>query len=478
MNLTSLQLRAVAELKARDTKLNIQWETPGFNEQNAFLRDTSPLLAAKCSRRSGKTVACAIKMLKRAHMEKNVDILYIALTRDNAKQAVWNPLKELNDKHKLNAKFNAVDLTCTLPNGSVIKIKGLDAKPSDMDKVLGGKYPLVVIDEAAFFHQDVRKMVYENLEPAIADYDDGQIVLISTVSQILNSLFFDITTGKEGGWAVHEWTASQNPFMEKKILKIMDRTLKTNPDANQLPSFRRMYLNEWVIDTDSFVYEYNTSANDIHILPEFKKETTILAVDFGFKDANAFSVLRWQENDPDLYILDTYKASKMDVTDVADKCKELMATWGCSTIIADSAAAQTIEELKKRHGLPIQGAVKTRKFDHIQLFNDDLGSGRIKVYKPNCKELTDEWQNLIWDEKKKREGKYVEHSACENHVSDATLYGWRACLAFLEEPKEEYETEFDEDFEAAIAEVREKSENPLGEFGIMGNEGLSWGDDF
>ena len=58
----------------------------------------------------------------------------------------------------------------------------------------------------------------------------------------------DITTGKEGGWSVHEWTASQNPFMKKKILKIMDRTLKTNPNANQLPSFRRMYLNEWVID--------------------------------------------------------------------------------------------------------------------------------------------------------------------------------------------------------------------------------------
>src|SRR6266852_4951920 len=49
---------------------------------------------------------------------------------------------------------------------------------------------------------------------------------------------------------------------------------------------------------------------------------------------------------------------------------------------------------------------------------------------PGCSSLAEEYAQLIWDD---RSAKREEHPGCSNHLTDATLYAWRYCYAYLSE---------------------------------------------
>jgi len=97
-------------------------------------------------------------------------------------------------------------------------------------------------------------------------------------------------------------------------------------------------------------------------------------------------------------------------------------------------------------------AKKQEKENAIRLMNDSFVTGRIKLL-PGCNKgvprphrdgqrgvklggslaLDDEYLNLVWDEKKLGPPyfKHVEHSGCENHGADASLYLWRFAYEYV-----------------------------------------------
>ena len=157
----------------------------------------------------------------------------------------------------------------------------------------------------------------------------------------------------------------------------------------------------------------------------------ILGVDLGWDDPTAFSVCGY--NDNRLYVIETYKKSKMLLTSVADKIKELEIKYGgFDKIIVDGAAKQSVEEMRARYGINFTSADKLGKRDHIEMMNTELAVGRIKLLDSGSEALRAEWDNLIWDERAKLKGKYKEHQSCANHLSDATLYAyWYAHCYFF-----------------------------------------------
>ena len=60
-----------------------------FDKQLKFVEDMRPYKIAVCSRRSGKTVACAAHLIDVALTCKEVVCLYITLARNNAKKLIW-----------------------------------------------------------------------------------------------------------------------------------------------------------------------------------------------------------------------------------------------------------------------------------------------------------------------------------------------------------------------------------------------------
>jgi len=129
----------------------------------------------------------------------------------------------------------------------------------------------------------------------------------------------------------------------------------------------------------------------------------------------------------------------MDITDVANKIKDLKTKYNIHKVIIDGANKQAVEEIQKRHSIPLIAADKRGKEDFIEIMNAELIKGTILVNTLQCTALLDEWQNLVWKMKNEKPVlPKVENPSCDNHIADATLYAWRYCYQYLSEtPKEQ-----------------------------------------
>jgi phage terminase large subunit len=423
------------ELERRAKKTSpLELIDESFEKQAAFLNDPAKLKAAICTRRAGKSYGGATLLFKVALSRPGVSVLYVALSRDSAKKIMWKDcIKTINRKHNLECKFNETELTATLPNGSIIYLTGADAKPDEMEKLLGQKYALCVIDECASFKNDMKSLVYKVLKPAVADYQ-GTIAMIGTPSNVTSGLFYEVTTGKEPGWSVHSWSAFDNPYMRDNWNAEIEGLKVMNPLVVETPWFRQMYMGEWFIETDKLVYRYDKTKNVVQELPNDQFHY-VLGVDLGYDpDPSAFVVAAYSEHDPNLYFIETYKQTKLILSDVAERIRHYQKKYPYIKIIVDCAAKQAVEEMKQRYQLPLVAAEKHGKAGFIEIMNSDFIMGQIKCVEDQCLELIDEWQKLVWDEKStKRE----ENPSCANHLTDASLYAWRWAYnyAWRERPK-------------------------------------------
>ncbi len=412
-----------------------------FPQQAAFIRDESKRKALQCSRRAGKSFGIGRAQIHECMLVPGSPQLYIGLVRESARNIMWDPIyKRLNAELQLDGVTNETRLDITFPSlrGSKITIVGADASPKDMEKYLGGAYRSVVVDEAGSFRQDLRKLVYENMEPALADYD-GWFGLAGTPTEITKGLFFDVVNGKEkGGWSIHKWNTLDNPYMREYWAKRLDMLIKNNPRIMETPAFKRMYLNEWHIDKDSLCYRYDSERNDIAALPNPDEMRNIIGVDLGFNDPTAFVVLSYSDHDPCCYIRHASKKAGMIISDVAARLNQLISKYDPLAIVIDNASKQAVEELKQKFGIPLIAAEKHGKAEFIEIMNSDFILGNIKVL-PDAEILKTEYGALIWD--KNKFPRKQEHPSCDNHCADAALYPYRYCYQYRWEERPEKPTE-------------------------------------
>lgn len=416
-------------------KRKVQLLDPNFTHQTNFVNDPSRLKALFCTRRAAKSYTGGLCLVSAALSEPSVNCLYIGLTRMSAEGIIWKDvIKDINKRHELGMEFNGSKLTATLPNESAIYVTGADADDDEMEKLLGKKYKMVVIDEAASFKRDLRRLIYGILKPATID-NGGTICIMGTSGNLTKGLFYDITTNTEPGWKLFQWTAFDNPYVAKQWQEELDDIALNRPLFMQTPLFKQWYLNQWVIDDDALVYKFNSDRNLYSVLPHYSRGawSYVLGVDLGYEDASAFVLCGFHEHEKTLYILDTYKKSKMDITDVATRIKSFTSKYDIFRVVIDGANKQAVEEIQKRHGIALHAADKAGKADFVEIMNAELIQGNIKLYEPISTELVNEWLGLIWDDKS---AKRQEHPNCENHLADAALYAWRYCYQFLsEQPK-------------------------------------------
>lgn len=405
-------------------------ETIAFPKQLTFIQDPWRLKTLFCTRRAAKSYTGGLYLIHEALNRDSCNCLYIGLTRLSAKGIIWKDvLKDINKRNNLEMQFNGSELTATTQNGSIIYVTGADADEDEMEKLLGKKYKLVIIDEAASFTVDLRRLIYGILKPATVD-QGGSICLLGTSGNLTSGLFFDITTGKEQGWKLFEWTAFDNPHVATQWQEELDDIAKNRPLFMETPLFKQWYLNEWVIDLDRLVYRFQYGRNEYTTLPQYKADgwQYVLGVDLGYDpDPSAFVVVTFHEHDSVLYFIDCFKQTEMDITDVANKIKWYKKEYGIERVVIDGANKQAVMEMQKRHDVGLTAADKTGKVDFIQIMNAEMIQMKIKL-SPQCQPLKDEYLNLIWDEKSVKK---QEHPNCANHLCDAALYAWRFCYQFL-----------------------------------------------
>ncbi len=418
---------------------------PLFNMQNIVLNDrANRYKAVNCTRRAGKSFTECLDSMEICEEYPKSRCVYAGLTLDSVTEICWDIFKDLNKKGKYGCKFNETKKIIFFPNGSRIRLVGLDVSAKQMRKILGQSLRKFSLDEAGSLTQDMRTLVYQMVKPALADLRPySWFTLLGTCENIPNTFFEAVTEGIERDvpWKVYKWTAYDNPHMARQWKEEIDEAIENNPNVVNASWFKTHYLNQWCADDDLVIIPVTELEKVDFALRNPNDYDYVLGVDIGFNDANAFSVIACSKKEREAIVVHVEKEAELILSQVAERIKTLQRKYNIHKIVIDGANKQGLEEIRQRFHIPMVIAEKTGKATYLHLLRDDVVTKGVKLAEHGAGELYTEWQSLMWKDTNKQK----EDDRCQNHASDATLYAWRYCYHYLwEAPEEEDDPNTDE----------------------------------
>lgn len=408
-----------------------------FPKQDAFGLSKARQRTACCSRRAGKSEACAAVLLSSALQKKASVSLYITKTRLGAKRIIWGVLRRVNAKYGLGGVASQGELSMSMPNGSIIYLVGANNR-DEIEKFRGLPIAMVVIDEAQVLGDYLLELVDEVLEPALMDHD-GSLVLVGTPGPVPTGYFYECHQGAlSGSWEHYEWTFFDNPWIQTKSGKSpqehLESALKRRGVTVDNPAIQREYFGKWVYDAQALVFAYDAKRNDYDELPDKSRGwETVIGVDLGFDDSDALSVLGWTPKSPDCYLEEEWVGPKQTITQLGERLNALVVKYGPQAVVIDTGGLgkKIAAELTARWGLKVEAAEKEQKLAHIELLNDAMRTGHFRAkrgsrFAQDC--LLVEWDRSN-PEKPKISSRYHSDSA------DSALYAYVRARHWLYEPE-------------------------------------------
>lgn len=468
---------AARELSKRTKSANFDIANFLFDKQLAFRNDPAPFKTAVCSRRSGKTIACAADLIDTALASNNVVCVYITLSRKTAKKIIWKELKEINRNYKLGAKEDSTDLSMTFPNGSVIYVSGAkDA--TEIEKFRGLAIKLCYIDECQSFRSYIQTLIDDIVAPALMDHA-GKLCLIGTPGPVPAGYFHDCAT-QSNVWSKHAWTFFDNPFIALKSktthVALLNRELERKGVKVEDPSVQREWFGRWVMDADSLLLKYNSVLNDYNILREGKMQY-VMGIDLGFVDADAIAVVGWYEDSNTVYLVEEHVMDKQGLTELVQEIERLRKKYDFAKLMIDEGGLgkKLAEEMRRRYHIPVQPADKARKMENVAFLNDALRTQKFMA-KKESRFAQDSYLVEI-DRDKSTPDKIKVKDNFHSDIIDAVLYAFKEspAFAFQKAPlapvhgTKEYFDKLTEDmFQASLEhalEEADKQRDPYDEFG-------------
>lgn len=417
-----------------------------FDKQLKFVEDPRPFKVAVCSRRAGKTIACAADLIDTALKHEGITCLYITLARTNAQRILWPELIKINSKYKLGGVPDLIQLTITFPNGSIVWCSGAkDA--SEIEKFRGHALKKVYIDECQAFRAHLKDLIDDVLIPALMDYD-GSLCLIGTPGAVPAGYFAEISGAvirteteeddedQEFNWVRYHWTFFDNPYIAKKSKKtheqVLRRVLKMRGVTIDDPSIQREFFGKWVMDQDSLWVKYSPKLNHFIEMPDISplKWNYIMGIDLGFEDADAIAVIAWSEKTPATYLVEERTVNKQGLTELVEQIQELQQKYNCGKMVIDEGGLgkKLAEEMRRRHHIPVQPADKTRKQENVEFLNDALRTSRFKAKSASRFAQDTYLVEIDWD--KSRPDKVKVSDKYHSDIIDAVLYAFKESPAF------------------------------------------------
>lgn len=412
-----------------------------FDKQIAFIKDPAPFKTAVCSRRAGKTVACAANLITAALSKPRIVCLYITLSRSNAKKLIWPELKFINSEYKLGGVVNESDLSVTFVNGSVIYASGA-GDASEIEKFRGLALYLVYIDECQSFRPYIENLVDEVISKALFDYA-GTLCLTGTPGPIPSGYFYDRAHSKT--WSNHSWTMHSNPWLQKKsgltVEALIQRDLNQKGVDITHPTIQRECFGRWVMDTEALVFRYDAARNDFTDadVSNRRGRSYVIGVDLGFDDSDAIAVLGWAPDSPNLFLEQEIVVAKQGITELAQSLEKVIADLKApvNRIVMDTGGLgkKIAEEIRKRFQIPVVAAEKSRKFEYIELMNDALRTGRLRAKRDS--KFAQDCLLVEWDRDNQSPDRPLKtKDSYHSDICDAVLYSFRESLHWLHEPIE------------------------------------------
>lgn len=462
----------LAEIRNRAIAERFSLKKLLFKEQLAFVLDTSPFKTAVCSRRSGKTVACAADLCHTANNTPGSTVLYLTGSRSDAKRIVWPEVKRINRLFNLGGHPNESDLSMRFEaQDSMLYCSGASDR-TEIEKFRGLALKKAYIDECQSFPEYLKELVDDVVSPSLMDYA-GTLCLIGTPGPVPTGFFH--TCANSPDWSHHEWTFWQNPYIAIKSGQthqaLLERELKRRGVTIDDPSIQREWFGKWVLDTNSLVFDYDPVKNHFDTLPP-GNYTYILGIDFGYEDSDALALLAWSEKSPTTYLIEERVTPKQGLTELVAQIEELRKTYNISKMVADfgGLGKKISEEIIRRFQLPLTPADKTRKIENIALFNDAMRRTHFKARRQS--RFASDSRLVEWDRDKTTPDRKVISDRFHSDILDAALYAFKESPAFTWTPdpvKPIYGTP-----EWANAEVEAMEQAAIEHFSALSEEKDQW----
>jgi hypothetical protein len=426
----------LSEINARN-KASFSLKDYCFDKQLAFISDPHPFKTAVCSRRAGKTVGCAAHLSWAALNRPGIVCLYITLSRSNAKKLIWPELKSINERFKLGGTPNESDLSITFRNKSVIYCSGAKHE-GEIEKFRGLPLYLCYIDECQSFRPYIRNLVESVISKALFDYA-GTLVLTGTPGPVPAGYFYDCATSSH--WSHHAWTLFDNPWIEKKSgltpQQLVERDMQRMGVTIEDPVIQRECFGRWVVDLNALVFRYEEARNHYDQLPaSASKWHSVIGVDLGYDDSDAIAVISWNDKHPGSYLTFEKQKAKQGITELCEQLAPLIQEHDPNAIVMDTGGLgkKIAEEIRRRFGIPVKAAEKQRKFEHIEILNDALRTGKFMAKRDSI--FAFDSKLVEWDRDPERgpEATPKIKESFHSDMCDAVLYAFRESLHWLHEP--------------------------------------------
>lgn len=390
--------------------------TPDEKQENA-LRFAKDRIILNWARQRGKSDIVALRGLHRAIFYPRSMILIVSASEDQALEV----MRKVN-VHRRKIRLDARPLEDNKGSLELANHSRIIALPASVGTIRGySAVDLLIEDEAGEVPDDL----HETIKPML-QVSNGTMFLMGTPKGPKGH-FARIWHDGGDEWEKSKSTAWENPRVRKEKL---EREKIHCEKMGKALWFQQEYECAFIATGAGLVYPFDRDRNSSPSLrTDIGGWQFVLGIDYGFTESTAFVVLGWQQSDPVVYVVESFKREKLTPSEAADVAHGLTKRYPFARIVADSQGLGKgyVEEARRRFRLPIEPTEKNNKRGYIDLMVGDLRAGMIKVM-PGNGDLLAEWMSLPWDENREKPAEDYE-----DHLSDAALYAWRATYGYLEQ---------------------------------------------
>lgn len=384
---------------------NLTWKFHSAQKliDKTFKESKSPLFVGNCSRQLGKSFWAVCKAIEQALKKPKSQIRYGAAFHTDLVEFIIPAFEKVMEDcpPAIKGKYKSSGTSYVFPNGSKIKLVGLDKNPNGLR---GSTLDLIILDECGF----VTKLdyIYKSvIIPATMHRPEARVILISTPPATPAHDFIEYSQKAEveGGYAC--FTIYDNPMINEATI---ERLMKESGGEDST-TFRREYLCEFVTDQDlAIIGSWKDSyVQDIERDEFFQYYHTYVGMDMGVNDFTAVIFGYYDFKRAALVVTDEFTmngpAINTDILAKTIKAKE-EAIWPGKTVfrrVADNNWPILINDFSYLHNLTFIATNKDEKHAMINELKILIDAGRIIVH-PRCKQLIGCLKYGVWDNKRKQ----------------------------------------------------------------------------
>lgn len=384
---------------------NLSWKLHSGQAliNQALNRSTGKLYVCNCARQFGKSYAMVCRSIELAIKNPRSRSKYAtAFLTDLVEFIIPTFEKILEDcPQNLRPKYKVQGSKWVFPNGSEIKLVGLDKNPNGLR---GNTIDLIVIDESGFVDQ--LDYLYKSIIiPATTHRPNAKIIMISTPPSTPAHEFTDFAQRAERDGNYSKFTVFDNPMLDDRAIQV----LAAEYGGETSTTWRREFLCEFVTDADSqIIPEWRDSFISEPKLDQFTQfYHRYVGMDLGVKDFTVALFGYYDFRRATLVIEDEVKLSGPTLTTllIKNSISEIeQRLWGelkPYRRVCDNNWPILIQDLASEHNMSFIAVTKDSLEAMINEVRLMVQKGQIEV-SPKCLQLIGSLKYGVWDKSKKK----------------------------------------------------------------------------